>query len=170
MAPVVVSTTRPPAAVGGDGDPPPMKPPTAVGDPDPAAAPPPPPAAPGFSIELTIRAVVCPLSPSSESKSPSVAPLDNNGSRHGVGDSNENHITPPPPPPPPRLGTLSSIEPTPTHDPVDSSEQHKTPPPHPRRGARSSVDPTPTNDPTPDPGNPSPSPCRVALQGDRSKL
>ncbi|EEC80875.1 hypothetical protein OsI_23507 [Oryza sativa Indica Group] len=131
MAPVVVSTTRPPAAVGGDGDPPPMKPPTAVGDPDPAAAPPPPPAAPGFSIELTIRAVVCPLSPSSESKSPS--------------------------------GTLSSIEPTPTHDPVDSSEQHKTPPPHPRRGARSSVDPTPTNDPTPDPGNPSPSPCREKL-------
>ncbi|XP_052160071.1 classical arabinogalactan protein 4-like isoform X2 [Oryza glaberrima] len=124
MAPVVVSATRPPAAVGGDGDPPPMKPPTAVGDPDPAAPPPPPPAAPGFSIELTIRAVVCPLSPSSESKSPSVAPLDNNGSRHG---------------------------------PVDS-------------GTRSSVDPTPTNDPTPDPGNPSPSPCRVALQGDRSKL
>lgn len=33
-----------------------------------------------------------------------VAPLDNNGSRHGAGDSNEKHRTPPPPPPPPRLG------------------------------------------------------------------
>lgn len=28
-------------------------------------------------------------------------------------------------------GTLSSIEPTRTHDPVDSGEQHKTPPPPP---------------------------------------
>ncbi|KAF0904108.1 hypothetical protein E2562_031831, partial [Oryza meyeriana var. granulata] len=120
-----VAATSPPVTGGGP-------PPAAPGGGDPAAAAPPagePPAAPvcpheptpvreptGLSIELTIRAVVRPLSPSSDPKPPSVMPREDDPSRHGPNDPTTN-----PARLPPRAGPVNKTrdDRRPLHNPGD---------------------------------------------------
>uniref|UniRef100_A0A0D9WRL5 Uncharacterized protein n=1 Tax=Leersia perrieri TaxID=77586 RepID=A0A0D9WRL5_9ORYZ len=167
MAPVIgAGKATPPAASDGD-------PATAAA----AAEPPVAPVSPqqqlptlaleptGLSIELTIRAVVRPVSPTSESMPPPVKMSADQ--RRPTTDPSVPIGDPGCDPPPPPAVKTSADERRPTHD----LDPGRAPPP--AGSVKTLVDQRITTpdprDPTPVPGNKSP-PSQVASQADRSKL